>query len=154
MNLELLMNFYANDPRCFQIAEKIAIAQPNHIHLKGLAGSASQFIVAAVFNHPSANNLNHLIILRDAEEAAYFHNTIENITRALDVFYFPSSFKNKKKSKRTHIRCFGAVNTFEHLHFNTITERIILRPANVDLGLWPYLDEALLHQSFHAISIA
>ncbi|MEO6636706.1 MAG: transcription-repair coupling factor, partial [Ginsengibacter sp.] len=39
---------------------------------------------------------NHLVILRDAEEAAYFHNTIENITKALDVFYFPSSFKNKK----------------------------------------------------------
>ncbi len=34
--------------------------------------------------------------MRDAEEAAYFHNTIENLTNALDVFYFPSSFKNKK----------------------------------------------------------
>ncbi|HJY22309.1 MAG TPA: CarD family transcriptional regulator, partial [Hanamia sp.] len=30
------------------------------------------------------------------EEAAYFHNTIENITGALDIFYFPSSFKTKK----------------------------------------------------------
>ena len=34
--------------------------------------------------------------MRDAEEAAYFHNTLENITNALDIFYFPSSFKNKK----------------------------------------------------------
>src|SRR5690606_19648641 len=26
----------------------------------------------------------------------YFHNTIENITGALDIFYFPSSFKTKR----------------------------------------------------------
>src|SRR4029078_7906865 len=57
---------------------------------------ASQFVVSAVVNHPVTAQLNHLIILRDAEEAAYFHNTLENLTKALDIFYFPSSFKNKK----------------------------------------------------------
>jgi transcription-repair coupling factor (superfamily II helicase) len=72
------------------------LSEPQHLHLKGLAGSASQFILAAVFNHPSTTQLNHLVILRDAEEAAYFHNSLENITNALDIFYFPSSFKNKK----------------------------------------------------------
>jgi transcription-repair coupling factor (superfamily II helicase) len=103
MNLDVLMKDYANDPRCFQIAERIALppranpgAQTHQIHLSGLNGSAAGFIVAAVFNNPSANLLNHLIVLRDAEEAAYFHNTLENITNALDIFYFPSSFKNKK----------------------------------------------------------
>ncbi|HZG25069.1 MAG TPA: transcription-repair coupling factor [Chitinophagaceae bacterium] len=34
--------------------------------------------------------------MNDAEEAAYFQNTIENLTKALDLFYFPSSFKNRK----------------------------------------------------------
>jgi len=96
MNLDVLMNFYKNDPRCFQIADRISLSKPQHLHLKGLAGSASQFVLAAVFNHAAAAQLNHLVILRDAEEAAYFHNTIENITNALDIFYFPSSFKNKK----------------------------------------------------------
>jgi transcription-repair coupling factor (superfamily II helicase) len=96
MNLEVLMNFYKNDPRCFQIADRITLSEPQHLHLKGLHGSASQFILAAVFNHPSTTQLNHLVILRDSEEAAYFHNTLENITHALDIFYFPSSFKNKK----------------------------------------------------------
>jgi transcription-repair coupling factor (superfamily II helicase) len=38
----------------------------------------------------------HLVILNDAEEAAYFHNTLENLTQALNLFYFPSSFKNRK----------------------------------------------------------
>lgn len=96
MNLDVLMNFYKNDPRCFQIADRISLSKPQHLHLKGLAGSASQFVLSAVFNHPVSSQLNHLVILRDAEEAAYFHNTLENITNALDIFYFPASFKNKK----------------------------------------------------------
>src|SRR5450432_3477773 len=96
MNLDVLMNMYEKDPRIFSIADRIVLSKSQHIHLSGLNGSASQFVVSAVFNHPITAQLNHLVILRDAEEAAYFHNTIENITRALDVFYFPSSFKNKK----------------------------------------------------------
>ena len=96
MNLEVLMKEFVNDPRCFQIVDRITASEPSRIHLKGLQGSSSQFITGAVFNHPLAARLNYLIILSDAEEAAYFHNTIENLTDALDIFYFPASFKNKK----------------------------------------------------------
>ncbi len=96
MNLDVLMNFYKNDPRCFQIADRLTMSQAQHLHLQGLAGSASQFILAAIFNHSSTAQTNHIVILRDAEEAAYFHNSFENISNALDIFYFPSSFKNKK----------------------------------------------------------
>ena len=96
MNLEVLMNAYKNDSRSFQIADRIVLPSLQRIHLKGLIGSAPEFIIASVFNLPVANHINHLVILRDAEEAAYFHNTLENLTNALDIFYFPSSFKNKK----------------------------------------------------------
>ncbi len=96
MNVEVLMNGYANDPRCFKIVDGITLSTPAQIHLSGLQGSAVGFVVAAVFAHPAASQLNHIIILRDAEEAAYFHNTLENLTNALDLFYFPCSFKNKK----------------------------------------------------------
>jgi transcription-repair coupling factor (superfamily II helicase) len=103
MNLDVLLNMYQNDPRIFTIADWISLPvpidsgpQPQKIHLTGLQGSASQFIINAVFNHPAASKINHLVILRDAEEAAYFHNTMENISSALNVFYFPSSFKTKK----------------------------------------------------------
>ena len=95
MNLEVLLKAYADDNRCFQIADRILLPHPQQIHLTGLQGSALGFILAAVFNNPSANRLNHLVILRDAEEAAYLHNSFENLTQALDTFYFPSSFKNK-----------------------------------------------------------
>ena len=40
--------------------------------------------------------MNHLVICDDAESAAYVQNTVETLTRALDLFYFPSSFKNRK----------------------------------------------------------
>ncbi len=96
MNLEMLLKGYLHDPRCFKIVDRITASQPQQIWLKGLHGSAAPFIVSAVFNHASASQLNHLVILRDAEEAAYFHNTLENLTSALNLFYFPSSFKNKK----------------------------------------------------------
>ena len=96
MNLEVLMKDYANDNRCFQIADRITLSKLQLIHLSGLHGSAIGFILAAVFNHKAASQLNHLVVLRDAEEAAYFHNTFENLTNALDIFYFPASFKNKK----------------------------------------------------------
>jgi transcription-repair coupling factor (superfamily II helicase) len=96
MNLDVLLRKYNEDPRTFSIADRITMSQPQVIHLKGLHGSASQFILASIFTHPSAAQLNHLVILRDAEEAAYFQNTLENITNALNLFYFPSSFKNTK----------------------------------------------------------
>ncbi len=96
MNLDVLLNFYKNDGRCLQIARDITLFNPTHQHIKGLTGSASQFLLAAVFMQPVTSQINHLVILRDAEEAAYFHNSLENITNALDIFYFPSSFKNKK----------------------------------------------------------
>ena len=96
MNLEVLLKEYANDNRCFQIADKITLSKPQQIHLSGLQGSAISFVLAGVFNQPVTSQLNHLVILKDAEEAAYFHNTFENITNALDIFYFPASFKTKK----------------------------------------------------------
>ena len=96
MSVKDLLEQYQNTPRLFQLADRLSFAQSQKIHLKNLQGSSSQFVVAAAFMHPSCSQLNHLIVLNDAEEAAYFHNTLENLTEALDIFYFPSSFKNRK----------------------------------------------------------
>ena len=100
MNLNVLLDEYLKDPRVFQIADRIVLSKPQHIFLKGLYGSASQFVFGAVFRHDLATQLNHLVILNDAEEAAYFHNTLENLTSALNLFYFPSSFKNRKNYRQ------------------------------------------------------
>lgn len=96
MNLTVLLDLYQQSPHLFQLADKLSFAQPQQIFLQNLQGSSSEFVVSAVFMHPSCQQLNHLVVLNDAEEAAYFHNTLENLTHALDLFYFPSSFKNRK----------------------------------------------------------
>lgn len=96
MNLEQLLEKYVESPCLFTLADKLSFSQPQKIYLKNLQGSAPQFVASAVLVHPACAQLNHLIILNDAEEAAYFHNTLENLTHALDLFYFPSSFKTRK----------------------------------------------------------
>ncbi|MGN6439407.1 MAG: transcription-repair coupling factor [Agriterribacter sp.] len=100
MNLNVLLNEYLNDPRIFQIADRLVLSKPQRIYLKDLHGSAAQFVFTGIFKHDLASQLNHVVILNDAEDAAYFHNSLENLTSALNVFYFPSSFKNRKNYRQ------------------------------------------------------
>lgn len=99
MNLGALLEKYQQSPRLFQLTDRLLFADPQKIFLKNLQGSSAEFVVSSVFMHSNARELNHLVVLNDAEEAAYFHNTLENLTSALDLFYFPSSFKNRKNFK-------------------------------------------------------
>ena len=96
MSVQNLLSAYQQSPRLFTLTDKLSFAQPQNIYVKNLQGSAAEFIAASVFSHPACAHLNHLVICNDAEDAAYFHNTLENITQALNIFYFPSSFKNRK----------------------------------------------------------
>ena len=64
------------------------------VFLQNLNGSSAAFVLQSIFSNKKTNHLNHLIVLNDAEEAAYFFNSIESVTEALDLFYFPSSFKS------------------------------------------------------------
>ncbi len=103
MNLQTLLQQYQNNERVLQLTHRLSFAPTEQssekIFLKNLQGSSAEFIVASVFSHPNTQGLNHLVVLNDAEEAAYFQNTLENLTSALDLFYFPSSFKNRKNFK-------------------------------------------------------
>ena len=95
MNLSFLQEKYLSSPHLKKLVDRFLIPQSNTF-LKNLKGSSTEFIVSAVFANKNAESLNHLIVLNDEEEAAYFHNSLENLTQALDLFYFPSSFKNLK----------------------------------------------------------
>lgn len=117
MNLSVLLEQYRNSPRLFQLANRLSFAnltpalptdrdkfskeeeEKQKIFLKNLQGSCAEFVVSSVFMHEQSATLNHLVVLNDAEEAAYFQNTVENLTNALDIFYFPSSYKNRKNFK-------------------------------------------------------
>jgi len=91
MNLETLLGFYLNDNRLKQIAAGISLPDPKmRVMLRNLKGSSVNFIATAVWQQADAN---HVFVLNDREEAAYFHNDLESLTNALDICYFPDSFK-------------------------------------------------------------
>src|SRR5450631_4837491 len=96
MSNEVLLSQYEHSSRLFQLADRLTMSQPQQTLLKNLHGSSAAFVIAAIFNQPVSSQLNQVVVCEDAETAAYFHNSLENLTRALDIFYFPSSFKNNK----------------------------------------------------------
>ncbi len=91
MNLDVLQGLYQNDIRLKQIAAGISL--PGHklrVYLDNLRGSSINFIASSLWH---LTDVNHVFILNDKEEAAYFHNDMEHLTKGLDIFYFPDSFK-------------------------------------------------------------
>jgi transcription-repair coupling factor (superfamily II helicase) len=78
------------------MADRLTMSVPQHIYCKNLRGSSPSFLITSVFQNNLFEGLNHLVVCDDAESAAYIHNTVENLTHALDLFYFPSSFRNRK----------------------------------------------------------
>lgn len=75
------------------------MAPPYHIELKGLRGSEPAFLLSSVFNALKEDPRVHVVVCENAEAAAYMHNTLESLTQALNIYYFPSSFKNRKNYK-------------------------------------------------------
>ncbi len=106
MNLDELLKKYADDNRILTISDRLTMSDaiyappPAPLHLSGLHGSSREFVFTAFMNLPEAAKWNHVLVLRDAEEAAYFQNTLESVSNALDVFYFPSSFKHQKNFRQ------------------------------------------------------
>jgi transcription-repair coupling factor (superfamily II helicase) len=91
MNLQVLLGMYQNDPRLKQLAAGISLPNTQaRIYLDNLRGSSINFIATTVWQ---LSDVNHVFILNDKEEAAYFHNDLENLTNALDICLFPDSFK-------------------------------------------------------------
>lgn len=90
MNLQFLQDLYKNHSATKILADGIDLSNPKIFNLKNLNESARSFLFVAFFNE---QRYNHLIIQDDYEAAAYFHNDIEQITDALDICYFPDSFK-------------------------------------------------------------
>jgi transcription-repair coupling factor (superfamily II helicase) len=102
MNSEALLGSFLHSPRLFQLADRLLLSSPQRIACKNLQGSSPAFLLSAVFQQETTRQLNHLVVCEDAEAAAYLHNTVESLTGALDLFYFPASFKNKKNYRLLH----------------------------------------------------
>jgi len=96
MNLQFLLDGYVQSPPVQQLAEAILLPNPQNILCSKMAGSYPAVLFSALYQRTELNGLNHMVILEDAEEAAYFHNDLEQLINPIDLFYFPSSFKTNK----------------------------------------------------------
>jgi transcription-repair coupling factor (superfamily II helicase) len=72
------------------LAEGITTSKAETVRLKGVSGSLDAILFAAVFKSTRAD---HLIILHDKEEAAYFSNDLQNILGEREILFFPMSYK-------------------------------------------------------------
>ena len=65
-----------------------------NLKISGLSGSSLSLIVASLFK---ANPNTHVLVMNDADEAAYLYNDLKQILSLDEVFFFPSSFKKAIK---------------------------------------------------------
>ena len=91
MNLNTLLDLYEQDSRLKELVAGISLRSPKlRTSFTQLRGASINFIAASIWKQSKAN---HVFVLNDNEEASYFQNDIESLTQALDIFFFPDSFK-------------------------------------------------------------
>src|ERR1043165_1779498 len=91
MTIEEILKRYADSQQVKELVN--TLSQQNgesDIFLSGLIGSQDAFVAASGFKK---TDFNHLFVMSDKEEAAYFQNNLKNILGTKDVFFFPDSFK-------------------------------------------------------------
>jgi len=81
---------YQQSPQLQRLASLLSSNKAVSLQLSGLTGSSDAVVLASLMGawpHPA------LIILGDKEEAAYFHNDMENLLGAGKVLFYPASCK-------------------------------------------------------------
>ncbi|NTV84142.1 MAG: transcription-repair coupling factor, partial [Bacteroidales bacterium] len=97
MKTEELIRLYAATPQVLQMVDVLKNQSLPRIFLKGLTGSSSALVKAAVFHHLQRN---HLVIMNDPESAAYLYNDLETLFHEKgqpyehkNTLFFPTVYK-------------------------------------------------------------
>ena len=91
--LSEFQQLYAQHPQVKALVTWASSLEPN-LKISGLSGSSSALVVASLFK---AKPHTHILVLDDADEAAYMYNDLKQMISLDDVFFFPSSFKRAIK---------------------------------------------------------
>ena len=90
MTVEEFKSAYANSEKVESIAS-LLVEDGKKINLNGLIASSSSVVANAIMQKSKAN---HLIILSDKEEAAFFLNDLQNLNKnASNLLFFPHSYR-------------------------------------------------------------
>ena len=90
MDINSLQELYSRDKRTQSILKQLQSKDPSTIHVKGLVGSADAFVATAIFQN---SDFNHVFILENKDDAAYFQNDLKMLMGKKDIYFFPDSFK-------------------------------------------------------------
>lgn len=93
-----LLKVYKTDSILQTIAELIKANEDYSVQLKGLSGSLDAVILASAYQ---LNYQNHLVVLHDKEEAAYFFNDLQNLLSGKEILFFPTSYKRPYEFEET-----------------------------------------------------
>lgn len=95
MNLSDFQYLYHNHPQVNALHESLTSGATS-LQLTGLNGSALSVILSALFTKGDFTN-SVLLVLDDADTAAYAFNDLKSLLSPEQVYYFPSSYKKAIK---------------------------------------------------------
>ncbi|NMM47024.1 transcription-repair coupling factor [Marinigracilibium pacificum] len=90
MKASSFLKLYRESSEVNIIADKIKPNEGVQLQLRGVSGSLDAVLFSSVF---LLNKQNHLLVLHDKEEAAYFHTDLKNFFPDKDILFFPTSYK-------------------------------------------------------------
>ena len=97
MKVEELLHHYTTVPLVSGLLRRLGSGEKQKLWLKGMAGSSTSVIAAAVTDQTKGT---HLFILNEKEQAAYFYNDLESLFDEKEssfqrkrVLFFPTSYK-------------------------------------------------------------
>lgn len=97
MNLTDFSDIFSRHPQIHALMEWV-FSNGQNVKISGLSGSALSLVEATLFrNIAGTSDLPFLMIMEDADEAAYVYHDIKNILNEDQVYYFPSSYKKAIK---------------------------------------------------------
>jgi transcription-repair coupling factor (superfamily II helicase) len=92
------VELYTSDSLIHTLASQVKNNPGEFVQIKGLVGSLDAVIASALYQ---IHAQNHVFVMGDKEEAAYFHNDLQNINQKLEVLLFPTSYKKPYQLEET-----------------------------------------------------
>lgn len=90
MKIENILKSYQNHPEIANLGASLKQPSSAKYHIKGMAGSQSVCVIAALYR---LTQRNIVVVLNDKEEALYFQNDLKSLMPKKDLQLFPASYK-------------------------------------------------------------
>ncbi|MCB0845334.1 MAG: transcription-repair coupling factor, partial [Bacteroidetes bacterium] len=90
MKIDHILKLYQENEKLVSFADHLKADRGGKFQIKGLVGSQSVFLAAALYRLTQRNTL---IILNDKEDALYYYNDLQGLMPKKEILLFPASYK-------------------------------------------------------------